>query len=87
MFADDTTLIFKDKRVESLISKVNSDLSLAANWLAESKLSLNILKTKCMLFNLSKTDRPNFEVRINETCSEKVKSQKLLGVLFDEKMS
>ena len=54
MFADDTTIIFKDKSVKVLCAKANSDLSSAANWLAENKLSLNIIKTKYMIFNLSK---------------------------------
>ena len=40
-----------------------------------------------MIFNSSKKDRPNIEIRINESCLEKVKTQKFLGVLFDEKMS
>ena len=87
MFADDTTLIFKDKKVETLNEMANFDLASAASWLAENKLSLNIIKTKYMVFNLSKKDRPNIEIRINENILEKVKTQKFLGVLFDEKMS
>ena len=74
MFADDTTLIFKDKKVETLNEMANFDLASAASWLAENKLSLNIIKTKYMVFNLSKKDRPNIEIRINENILEKVKT-------------
>ena len=36
MFADDTTLLFKDSNMETLNQKVNNDLASAADWLAEN---------------------------------------------------
>ena len=44
MLADDTTLLFKDKSMDSLKLKINNDLSAAAEWFAENKLSLNVKK-------------------------------------------
>ena len=57
MFADDTTLLFKEKCLDSLKVKINSDLSSAADWLAENKLSLNVKKKQilCFLINQNQT--------------------------------
>ena len=50
MFADDTTLLFKDKNMDQLISKVNNELSSASDWMAINKLSLNIKKNEIHVF-------------------------------------
>ena len=78
MFADDTTLVFKDKDIDLLIAKVNEDLSSAENWFAENKLSLNIKKTKYMLFDKSRSRNRDFEVYICNKVLERVKSKKFL---------
>ena len=87
MFADDTTLVFKDKDIDLLIAKVNEDLSSAENWFAENKLSLNIKKTKYMLFDKSRSRNRDFEVYICNKVLERVKSKKFLGITFDEKLA
>ena len=87
MFADDTTLLFKDKSTDTLKSKVNNDLSSANEWLAENKLSLNVKKTKYMCFDNSKSNLGDFDACISDQQLSKVKSQKFLGVIFDEKLS
>ncbi len=87
MFADDTTLIFKGKNVESLKDQINQDLSSAADWLAENKLSLNVKKTNYMFFDLSRKPSNIDNILIKNEPLERVKNQKFLGVIFDEKMS
>ena len=86
MFADDTTLLFKEKSMDSLKLKVNSDLSSAAEWLAENKLSLNVKKTKFMCFDKSRSTSSNFDISILNEKLKQVKSQKFLGVIFDDKL-
>ena len=86
MFADDTTLLFKEKSMDSLKLKVNSELSSAAEWLAENKLSLNVKKTKFMCFDTSRSTSSNFDISISNEKLEQVKSQKFLGVIFDDKL-
>ena len=87
MFADDTTLIFIGKTVGILFDKMNRDLSSAADWLAENKLSLNVSKTNYMYFDLSRKNTGAENVTIKNEPVERVKSQKFLGVIFDDKMS
>jgi len=87
MFADDTTLIFKEKDIQSLKEQINHDLSSAADWLAENKLSLNVKKTNYMFFDLARKSSNLDNISIKSEPVERVKTQKFLAVIFDEKMS
>ena len=81
MFADDTTLLFKDSNMETLNQKVNNDVASAADWLAENKLSLNVQKTNFMMFDKSRNPT-NVEISISNNKLKRVKSQKFLGVIY-----
>ena len=87
MFADDTTIVFRDKNIEALKLKVNTDLSSASDWLAENRLSLNVTKTKFMRFDLSRSKNLKFSAKISNEPIEEVGSQKFLGVIFDKKLN
>ena len=87
MFADDTTLVFVNKDKKYLEAMVNEDLSSAADWLAENKLSLNIKKTKSMYFDLSRSKSVMPKLFIGKKSIKSVKTKKFLGVVFDEKLS
>ena len=87
MFADDTTLVFKNRNKTYLEAMVNEDLSAAADWLAENKLSLNIKKTKFMYFDLSRSKSRMPKLCIGKKNIRAVKTKKFLGVLFDDKLS
>ena len=87
MFADDTTLVFRNKDKIYLEAMVNEDLSSAADWLAENKLSLNIIKTNFMHFDLSRSNTGSPKLFIGSKPILNVKSQKFLGVIFDDKLS
>ena len=87
MFSDDTTLVFKSKDNLYLEAMSNEDMLSAANWLEENKLSLNIKKTKFMHYDLSRKGRKTLKLNIGTTSIENVKSQKFLGVMFDDKLS
>ena len=49
-FADDTTLIMIADTWDEAITKANQDYDLLTDWYKNSRLSLNISKTKYMLF-------------------------------------
>ena len=87
MFADDTTLIFKEKCLDKLRYEINQDLSSAADWLAENKLSLNVKKTNYILFDLSRKKTILNDISINNENINRVRTQKFLGVIFDDKLS
>ena len=52
MYADDTTLYFRieDFKTQSRKVAINTEINKINTWLRLNKLSLNVEKTKCMLF-------------------------------------
>ena len=92
LFADDTTLLKADESLQTLELNVNQNLKLANEWFTANKLTLNVGKTKVMLFSHRVvTEQTNFS--INNTKIEQVgeaykeKSTKFLGFHLDEKLS
>jgi len=51
LFADDTNLLYNDKNLKSLETIVNRELFKVVGWLIANKLSLNIKKTKYIIFH------------------------------------
>ena len=50
LFADDTTFQIKDSNLADLVNTANYELSKAAAWFSANKLTLNVSKTKYILF-------------------------------------
>ena len=50
LFADDTNVFFSHKNLNSLIKTVNFELIKITSWFQVNRLSINIKKTKNMLF-------------------------------------
>ena len=87
MFADDTNLIFSNENPESLISNVNSQMEIVSEWFAFNKLSLNIEKTKYILFQptrLLNLEPALDQIKINEQSIESVSHIKFLSVYIDK---
>ena len=95
LFADDTGLFLSSPDLNNLISKANKELEKVATWFNSNKLTLNISKTKYLIFkskkmvisNLSsnlKIGKENIE-RIGEGCREK--TFKFVGLHLDENLS
>ena len=84
-FADDTNLLYTNKLLKKIGSRVNSDLKGLTDWLNANKISLNISKTEYILFH-----HPNksidFELKIKLNGKRIFASSniKYLGVIFDE---
>jgi hypothetical protein len=88
LFADDTSLFISGKDVNELIQIMNNELIKVTNWLECNKLSLNIQKTKVMIFSSKRrTFTMNSEIIIKGHFIDKVKEIKFLGVLLDNKLS
>ena len=51
IFADDTNIVYSNKDIESLETAANNDLQNITNWFKLNKLSLNISKTKFIIFD------------------------------------
>ena len=49
LFADDTTIFFKDKCLKTLYDTINDELNKITNWFKLNKLSLNMKHTKYIM--------------------------------------
>lgn len=95
LFADDTTFQLASNNLDQLFEQTNLELAKAATWFQANKLTLNISKTKYILFR-SKNMKVNFEnynlklgneiiERIGSDC--KTKFFKFVGHHLDEYLS
>jgi len=85
MYADDTTLLFKSSDSISLQSEMNDNLSKIARWFEVNKLTLNLEKTKYMIFgtNHALNNFENISLNYGNDIIERVYKFKYLGVIFD----
>ena len=93
LFADDTTLLYSQKSLQTLEKVVNSELKKVCEWLTVNKLSLNIQKSNYVIFRppQKKIDR---EIAINVYDNntgqylslDRKNYVKFLGVLIDSNL-
>ena len=97
LFADDTSLFYSHKNKHDAESILNAELSNIAQWLASNKLSLNVGKSKLLIFSNQKSNFKgsktndndvinHFELSINGETLKEVNYAKYLGVLIDNKL-
>ncbi len=85
LFADDTTILFSHKDIESQISLINKELVEVSNWFKANKLSVNASKTNYMILGTPHmTCAKKTKVILDGTILDRVKCTKFLGVLIDE---
>ena len=98
LYADDTTLstplcAFKIpltvSQINSLSTKINAEMSKIHDWLCINKLSLNLSKTKYMIFHnrQRKISHIDLNLEINNVILERVSHFNFLGVTIDEHLS
>ena len=88
LFADDTTLYISSKSINELYNLMNQELLTLSDWFKANKLSLNLSKTRCMLFT-NKNVSPNntYNISIDGVNVKRESSFKLLGIHIDEKLT
>ena len=100
LYADDTTLdsplcsfdIMSDNKGynKAIITKsINSELKAITDWLAVNKLSLNVKKTKFMIFHYWQRDISTYipEIIIDNIPIERVRDFNFLGLTIDDHMT
>ena len=95
LFADDTSLnsilsIFSNPHDIALSVNINSELDKINDWMRANKLSLNISKTKYMLFRYSQRSAstlPKLDLKIDNTNIEQVHYFDFLGIRISETLS
>ena len=81
-------VFFSSSNLECLIKTANTELERIFEWLKANKLSLNIKKTKYMVFSKKlKIPNPSNQLLINNSAIERVEEFKSLGFLLDEHLS
>ena len=84
-FADDTTLFLTGDNLPDLTQRVNNDLKVIDQWLISNRLSLNIAKTKFMIFTHN-INLPNVNLEIRDIPLERVTSIEFLGLTVDDNL-
>ena len=84
-FADDTNIMQSNKSLDVLSKNLNKDLKSLSQWLKANKLSLNISKTKLIIFhrNTASIDH-TLKLKLDGKRLSSSKLVKYLGVLLDE---
>ena len=89
MYADDTTIYFnlEDFDPATIERDINSELEKINVWLKLNKLSLNVKKTKSVIFNRKQNQIAEITLSINGEDIENVEHFNFLGMILDEKLS
>ena len=88
-FADDTCISFASKKTKTLESVLNYELKLTCEWLRANRLSLNVGKSKLLIFKSKqrKLDNDNISIKLNGIKLVPSEHVKYLGVYLDNNLS
>ena len=85
LFADDTTILCSNRCLKSLNNTMQTEIHKVTEWLNVNKLSLNIKKTKFILFrSTNKKPKHKLKLSINDEDIQQVKNTTFLGIIIDE---
>ena len=89
MYADGTTIYFnlEDFDSNNFEFEINAELQKVRMWLKKNKLSLNLDKTKLMIFHRQQKSVKELNITINGTNIKRVQSFNFLGITLSESMS
>ena len=84
-FADDTNLLFSNKKLSTIETVINYELKLLVNWLNCNKLSLNTSKTEVILFKpLKQKEKIEISIKLKGKKLQLKKYVTYLGVIIDD---
>ena len=88
LYADDTGLSASGKKVHDVEKLINLALDKVYNWLLANKLSINVEKTKCIIFatEYKLGQCPDLTVKISGSKIKQVDRKDYLGLTLDEKL-
>lgn len=88
LFADDTALFYPNKNINTIIESIEADLGVLKNFFDANLLSLNLSKTKYMIFHsIRKVITEHEHPRLGNQEIEKVNCFKYLGIHLDPTLS
>ena len=86
MYADDTTLYCNLNQTLN-DNTINNELNNITNWLSSNKLSLNVKKTKVMVFHTAQRNIVYPKLKINHIDIEHVKQFNFLGLIINSQLT
>jgi len=91
LFADDTNIFLSHKNISTLFSTMNAQLKNLENWFHANRLSINLTKTKYMVFGKER-DTDNLPLKLpplllSSASIKRVYATKFLGITLDENLS
>ncbi len=86
LFADDTSILLANKKLDILEQIMNTELQKVSAWLLANKLSLNISKSNFLLISSRKTDK-SIKLKINSKDLKQENYTKHLGVIIDNNLN
>ena len=86
LYADDANVLISGKNLVEVLSKFESISSTLVKWVGTNGLSLNLKKTKYMLFSNTNEKITN-GLNIGGTLIEQTTEARFLGVIVDEKLN
>ena len=88
-FADDATAHTSNQDIETINTELQSDFSIAVSWSKQNELPINYDKTKYMILGSKKRvqDEHQLDLRADNRTIDKVSTQRLLGIFFDDQLS
>ncbi len=93
IYADDTTLsttiemVFRNTIDQTTSDVLNKELSMINDWLKVNKLSLNVKKSKYMIFHTQKKNVQSLTLKIDNVVIERVAEFNFLGLTLDEHLT
>ena len=84
LFADDTTLYKSHKNLVYLKWCIQEELNQLLDWFRANKLTLNLNKSVCMLFQ-ERRQEANFQIEVDNLELKTVKCCKILGIWIDNR--
>ena len=90
LFADDAALVLHHKTFKQLQKQLNVEATKLNKWFITNKLTLNLKKTKVMVFHKRRNKKhivKKFRLNINRVNIEQVNHIKYLGVILDNKLN
>ena len=88
LYADDTVIYFSGSDYNAIRSALSEDFNIIADWLSANKLTLNISKTKSMLFGTSNmlSKSQALDISFESNSIEQVADFKYLGLTLDSEL-
>ena len=87
LFADDTTIYNSHKDLRYLTWSLEHDLGRISDWFKANKLTLNTLKSVCILFKANNKPMLELRLKLGEEEIQTVDSTKFLGIWLDKDLS